>query len=55
MDSGCAGGIFSRAHFRPPFVAHFGVPGIIFTGERGNVPARGCDELGKQESARSGE
>jgi hypothetical protein len=26
---------------------HFGVPGIMFTGGRCNMPTRGCDENGK--------
>ena len=43
MDSGGAGGIFSRAYFIP----HFAVPGTTFAGERGKLPTRGYDELGK--------
>ena len=35
--------LISYRHLYP----HFGVPGTTFTGERGNVPTRGYDELGK--------
>ena len=47
MDSEGAGGIFSSAHFMPPFVPLFVVAGMMFTGECGNAPAGGYDELGK--------
>ena len=35
--------LISQPHLYP----RFGVAGTTFTGERGSVPKRGCDELGK--------
>jgi len=43
MHSGSAG-VFSALLISYP---HFGVAGTTFTGERGRVPMRGCDELAK--------
>jgi hypothetical protein len=52
MDSAGTGGIFSCVHFIPPFVPPNGVAGTKFTGEWGNVPTRGYDELGKTKGVR---
>jgi hypothetical protein len=41
-------GVFSAVLISYPHLyPHIDVAGIMFTGERGNVPMRGCDEFGK--------